>query len=100
MAKRKSNKKAASRIGWFVLAFVLLFLAFVSKDKLPASWQENQTVIDVYAKRDALMARIAPAEKPVSSEKTVEPETTPGQGYADDVRGKMDKLISKGAEDH
>lgn len=100
MAARKSNRQIVARLGWLALFIIILGVAVVDKAQLPAAWQQNQTVIDLYAKRDALMGRTPGTDKETATIAAPVQTENPGKGYSEGDRSKLDKLISKGAEDH
>lgn len=100
MAARKSNRRIVARLGWLALFIIILGVAVIDKAQLPASWQQNATVIDLYAKRDALLGRAPETDKEAAAIAAPVQAENPGKGYSDGDRSQLDKLISKGAEDH
>lgn len=99
-SNRKSNRKIVARLGWLALFIIILGVAVIDREKLPESWQQNATVIDLYAKRDALLGRAPETDKEAAAIAAPAPAENPGTGYSAGDRGQLDKLISKGAEDH
>ena len=99
MVARKDRKRIAARLAWIALALIFLTVALVPKDKLPASWQDNKTIIELYAKRDAVMNGAEPETKTIETDAKPAADAT-GKGYSDAERSKMDKLMNSSAQDH
>lgn len=86
--KQNSSRQVLARAGWIILGAIILFVLLIEKEQLPASLQNNNVVIDLYAKRDRFMHKAEPAPVSVTTQ-------NPGQGYSDKDRSKMDQLITR-----